>query len=282
MSNDSNRPYRYRSFNGIDAHTIMIFVTVWSALTVCALRLSSTTVVALVTRQRITIGADAMSKVYGGKRIKVLRICKIYEAGSSFFAFAGMDQDDDTGFVASTLVDKRAMLNVRARAERFAREIKKPYLKTIQRFNKDNPRIKDAFRQRFSEHALQAIFVGSEAGIPVFNTVEVNVETNPLRIETVIHGCPGDFCPLAGQIKDIWLGHFDDGEREYQRMLATHNALLKDDAATVEHLIDTEIAAVPKSVGPPVAVLIIDNSGSHWFTEGKCGGVTEKTKRQSK
>jgi hypothetical protein len=63
-------------------------------------------------------------------------------------------------------------------------------------------------------------------------------------------------------------------------MGAIQDKRLNDDAATVQHLVGTEIAADPSRVAPPVAVLVIDSSGSRWRAEEKCGQDKKKPTNQ--
>src|SRR5712691_10808841 len=63
--------------------------------------ISATTIIAFVRADHIVMATDAMSIVFNNVEVQRVKICKIYQSGSSFFAFAGIDQDDSIGFVSS-------------------------------------------------------------------------------------------------------------------------------------------------------------------------------------
>jgi hypothetical protein len=175
----------------------------------------------------ITIAADAKSLIFGPRGSFTVPVCKIYQSGNSFFAFTGMDQDDASGFVASVLAKKTGVTNLRGRAKRFAQDVKAPFLEVIQKLYREMPR--DKYREFFgaSMPPLEAIFVGVEQGISVFQVVDVLLKVDkqgePIGIGTTIIGCPGTLCPLAGNFRFLALGGAVAAGTEFNRMRATND-----------------------------------------------------------
>jgi hypothetical protein len=249
--------------------------------------LNSTSVVTIIRPDRIAMAADAKSIVGYRNGPVTLYICKIHESGNTFFAFSGMDQDDITGFSASVLAKRGEMLGmgIQVRAEKFAAEVKEPMLRSLQRQYRSAPREYGKIYGPIDNPVLEALFVGFEHDASVFTLVEVlrvedaygkpiGVSVRPLR------GCPGNSCPTKEYPKVVYGGVRDEARAEYRRMGAIQDKRLNDDAATVQHLVGTEIAADPSRVAPPVAVLVIDSSGSRWRAEEKCGQDKKKPTNQ--
>jgi len=98
--------------------------------------ISATTIIAFVRADHIVMATDAMSIVFNNVEVQRVKICKIYQSGSSFFAFAGIDQDDSIGFVSSDLAKRGMVLNLKGRSEQFAADVKAPLLESLQRVHK--------------------------------------------------------------------------------------------------------------------------------------------------
>lgn len=234
--------------------------------------LAATSIPVIIRTDRVVMATDAMSmitKSYGWKRIK---ICKIYRTGDTFFTFAGLDQDDDIGYVASQIAKEDSTLNIKARAERFRGKVQRPLLASFQRAYKASP---EKYRFFFPNRvALAALFVGIRDGKTVFYALNFSrIEDGsgkPVGLDVQEYSCPGDFCPKPGTAKTIWMGESEAIKIEYDRMAHSNDPRLNDDVATVKHLVETEIAASPSDVGPPIAVLTIDNTGGHWNVDGCC------------
>jgi len=249
--------------------------------------LNSTTIIAFIGEDRILIATDAKSSISNSEgHFNHVKICKIYQSGDSYFAFQGFDQWDDINFTSSEIAKKNTMLTVEGRAEAFAREAKAPLLTALQfgyrvRNEGNNFPIYQALIGS-PKYPLIALFVGMESGSSVFEEVKmvkvVDSHDRPIRIDTEIQNCPGNFCPPKGKLASFWLGETDAAKEEYSRMLARHDNPMKDLVATLRHLVETEIAAVPSTVGPPIAILEINKSGSRWVVGGECAKVTNTPK----
>jgi len=250
----------------------------------CLPRVTATSIPVIVRTNRIVIATDAMSmitKSYGYKRIK---ICKIYRTGNTFIAFAGMDQDDTTGYVASRIAKENSTLSIRARAEQFRDRVQKPLLESFQSAYKGSP-VK--FRAYFpGNFALAALFAGIEndrAVFYVFNITRIeDANGYPVAINVEEHSCPGDSCPQPDIAKTIWLGESEAIRAEYPRMARSKDARLSDDVVTLKHLVEVEIAVHPDVVGPPIAVLTIDRNGGHWNVDGCCNQGKKKAEPESR
>jgi hypothetical protein len=261
------------------------------ALFLCTPKLNSTTVIAFVRHDRIVIAADAKSSITKGDGFQFVKTCKIYQTGSSFVAFIGMDEDDNLGgFTSSDIARKNILLTVQGHAEAFAEEAKGPFLKSMQRAYQVaslNVAARKQYQFEFGGRVpLVALFLGIEQGASVFESIDmVKVEDahgRPVGVDVEKHSCPGDGCPEAGRVRTLWAGHVDAARAEYKRMEALHDPRLEDDVVTLRHLVEIEITAVPHEVGPPVAVLLIDAAGGHWIIDGECGPSAHKPKPQSK
>jgi hypothetical protein len=228
-----------------------------------------------------------MSILTNNVGVQRIKICKIYQSGSSFFAFAGMDQDDRIGFVSSEIAKRGMMLNLKSRAEQFTKDVRAPLLRSLALLYETSRQI---YQQEIpGDVALTAIFVALEGGRASFYLIQINkVEDSvgkPIDLKIEIHSCPGDACPAnTDKPFPIWLGNWQAARKEYERMLTFRDTRLSDDVTTLRHLIEMEIADEPEKVGPPIAVATIDALGAHWSPGGKCSSPQNKlsNKKQHK
>jgi hypothetical protein len=268
----------------IKANPVRWIIALWLAVFSFTSRLNSTAIAVIVRPSRIVIAADAKSVLTNSSGSSSAQICKIYQAGASFFAFSGMDQDDNIGFVSSEIAKRIAAPSIKARAEKFAEDVRKPLLESLQRSYRVAPS-RDEYRKLFGgEFPLAAIFFGMEQGISIYEAVQTtkieDASGKPIRIDTEIRVCPGLLCPEPEHSRLMWLGETTAAQNEFGRMRAAGDSRLGDDVAVVRHLVETEIAARPDIVGPPVAVLVLDATGSLWVVNGECGKLKGEQERQ--
>lgn len=256
----------------ITANSVCRAMLLWLTFVVSVRALNATSIVVIIRPDHVVIASDATSTIIHGQRIHKVSICKIYQTGTTFFAFSGWDQEDSTGFSASEIAERGSFLTLDARAVRFEKDVKQPLLRALQKYWGDTSNAN--YQKYVPRIALNAVFVGFENGFLMFQELDFtqlkNAQGKPIRIDTVRHGCPGDSCPARGHQKTLLLGQGTAATAEFQHMTAARSTLLSDDTATARHLVEIEIADQPDSVGPPVAVLLIDRDGGRWIAPGQC------------
>jgi hypothetical protein len=268
------KTYSYRFRKWVNMHSLYKVAALSLAL-LSPSQLGSTAILAFIRSDRIVIATYAMSTlIHSTGGVGKTKICKIYQSGSVFFAFAGLDQDDNIGFISSELAKKGTALSLKARAEQFARDVKSPLLQSLQGlYGKSRQMYQKAIP---GSNALEAIFAGMEGGGASFYTIEMNTvegaNGRPIGLTVATHSCPGDACPTKTEsVMPIFMGDWEAANHEYMRMRDAGDKRLVDDVATLTHLIKTEILASPDLVGPPVAVVTINSFGAYWNPQGECG-----------
>jgi len=222
---------------------------------------SQTTIVAVRTPQEIWIGADSKVAAIHDKSITRSE-CKIRQADSLFFAFAGLPEYRRTGYDLVAIVKKagRNGLILSDKVKTFDRLIVTPLSKALKRIKSYQPAY---FRQKIEGKAvIQILFAGIEKGVPIFFMRTIKAESHDgdspsLTIHKV--SCPGKDCP-TGEIV-AYLGH----NRAISSFLAGKGNFWEIGYADgIRKLITVETEAEPDNVGPPIDILRIGRRWAEW------------------
>jgi hypothetical protein len=225
----------------------------------------ATTIVAVRTPASVLVGTD--SKMTAADGSAVAGQCKIATANSVYWAAANLKKDEEHNFDLDEIAAAamRGPGSVSARIASFESAVP-PKLAEILNDTPD-----DVFKE-FHENqpSIDIVFAGLEDGVPYIHRryFEARIErkTDDTRkgifVRTVRPKCSGD----PGCLTAIGSRRTVEGERARNPAMFRSMGV----AQSIRHLIDTEIAAFPDAVGPPIAVLEIDKGGSRWISRGVC------------
>jgi hypothetical protein len=225
---------------------------------------AQTAIIAVMTPDSIVIGAD--SKATTPDLSETVNQCKIENANGVLWARARYATDSGHGFSADAIA-RDTMTKSRTVKERVAlfEQTVIPHLVEIMEERKRTA------RQWFDSQAegktvLEIVFATFEAQKPhlYFRYFKAySIDGQRVRIEPKRHDCPGN-CRTDTTI--IEMGHHETVDK------------LKDNPQTwsagvdegVRTLIQSEIDACPRSVGPPITIVKLDVHGLAWISRGMC------------
>lgn len=216
-----------------------------------------TTVVAFWTPDRIIVGADSKGRRGGELGEGELLVCKIRQVGNVFYALSGLREDPETGFDAHSIVVRAYNTPGRLidKVNAFERLVSEPLSNVLAHIKAKYPL---NFERDFGNKGggMDIVFFGYENGRPVMITRRIGRrDYSRRRLEY-----PGDFpnSPFGA----VYMGQHDSINRfrvanpGWQRM-----GLEK----AMRRFIQMEIEEHPETVGPPIDILVIDNSGARWI-----------------
>ena len=127
------------------------------------------------------------------------------------------------------------------------------------------------FDSQIDKALLGFVFGAFESGRPRMYRRQFKLREmeGKVTIELKRLDCPGDCANGVGIAK---LAHSKAVEAELSR-----NPRIWDTGPQValRHLIQTEIDACPKNVGPPIAIIKLDVHGPSWLCDGTCNGSSQ-------
>jgi len=227
-------------------------------------QLFATTVVVIRTPQRVIIAADSLAAAND----KHFQTCKI-GTNKQFpisFAIAGSVQDNG-GFSAIDLAETAISTSpdVQSAAHKFELSTTLPFENFVRRRRRDDPA---AFKKLLTEpEPLQVAFAAVEKNVPIYVIAYFTVTVRGQAISVAAHEnrCPGNGCP-SGRGADIL------GENGAARIQVKNPAFWSglDPLSAARKLAEIEIAEYPEIVGPPISILTIDATGTHWNDRGEC------------
>jgi hypothetical protein len=225
----------------------------------------ATTIVAVRTPDSVLLGTD--SKMTAADGAAVAGQCKIATANGVYWAVANLKKDEEHNFDLDEIAAAamRGPGSVAARIAGFERAVPPKLAEVLN----DTP---DDVVKEFHENqpSIDIVFAGLEDGVPYIHRryfeARIQRKTDDSRkgifVRTVRPKCSSD----PGCLTAIGSRRTVAGERARNpAMLSSMGA-----AQSIRHLIDTEIAAFPDVVGPPISVLEIDKGGSRWISRGVC------------
>jgi hypothetical protein len=220
-----------------------------------------TSVVFVLGQKQLMVAAD--SKTYGGDDEHAMAdTCKIFISQNRVvFANAGPLNDGTAWFIDIARDILRSAGNVSEAAARFSGLVR-PRLERLA----DQERLK--FPEYFASHIegkpwFQASFVSVESPGPrvALRTYRPDHNASGVHIRVERSDCFATACPAYFAI-----GRFD----KIDRAMKIPEIRSKPIVELVKYLIGLEISADPTHVGPPIAVLHVNGSGSNWLERGKC------------
>ncbi len=234
--------------------------------------LHPTTVVAIRREGKIVLAADSKRIQGKGFGVEAVKVCKVQRSGNILFAFAGITNDGLSGFSTSKIALKGKAKTIQLRAAEFVETAKGPLLRAAQRAHREASEAE--YRQYFGLNnttILEAIFVSMENHAAAYQYIQFKkVEDalgNPIQIDTEIQSCPGNSC---GKTQLVPMGYRDEATAKYGGMIAQGWGP-DDDVPFARRWVEAEISAQPDEVGPPVAIVVMDDAGVHWIDKGECG-----------
>ena len=223
----------------------------------------ATTIVAVKTRKEIFIGADSkVTDTFGSASAN--QACKIVQAGDAFFAYAGFARDIQTGFsipqIGMDALNLEPELAIAARTETLTKTV-------IEKLNVELPLLKQnsfvTYREKIEGQTFLRILVaGFEKGKPVLLVRKFRLgQTADQTIGVIVSN---DDCAADCKGKNItrFLGETDaiDGLPE-----ETGDFWKQGFAAGIRKLIETQITARERYVGPPIDILQITARRAVWI-----------------
>lgn len=256
-----------------------LFVT--ASISSCA---AFTTVVIIRSPTRIVIAADSKAEQWktGKAREAPPTACKIRQSGGVAFASTGLVLDPQ--FNADKLTGRYLSQSgsLEDRVKRLTSETTKQFLEVARRFQRAMPeQYKEAVAESKTQGMLTIVFAGINRGITQIAVVVFRVTNgslgNPVEVVPSLTFCPGILCPASAPTQSS----------VYGQNAAAYNAIhaggfwTTDNVADARRIIDIEIRDQPATVGPPVDVLVIDDTSMHWISPyGSCS--QEETSAKTK
>jgi hypothetical protein len=230
---------------------------------------TGTTIIASMTSNEIVIAADSKgvpgSEIYKDTPTFSIVMAKIVQAGRWFFASSGLGVHFKSGFNADQIAINAIAPggDIKQIVDRLVRELGERLITAFEDIYKDDP---DSFHEVFptTETHFSFIVAGFENGSPIIwqGTIKVILDSNP--------HCQCKADGLTTKSKNptyIAIGK----NQEISRIMQEQPDFLRKTGmvAGVLKLVQLEIEANPKDVGPPIAVLRIDKKGAKWVYKTK-------------
>lgn len=241
-----------------------------------ALRGTATTIVVIRSPTQIVIAADSLYIELADTKHQIpIHGCKIFPLDNNFiFASAGLNKASDTRLNVNA-VGIRVMntkQDLSNGAKEIADRIRKPLLASLIHRHRDLSAADYAKLIGNNTNVLSFVIAGVQNGIPTFvgaDFAKINdAKGNPIGLSLHFLECPGDTCPLTKRSFTI-LGISEDVKPFINKpgFWSQKHDLVRD----ARNVVQTEIAARPDMVGPPIDVLTLDSKGRNWVAPyGKC------------
>ncbi|HYI94809.1 MAG TPA: hypothetical protein VEX68_14785 [Bryobacteraceae bacterium] len=228
----------------------------------------ATTIVAIITRTHLFIGADSMLTLLNSKgERQVGSICKVHSVGSCYYAIAGIiaikDKNIDFNEIAKSACLSPGSLTEKAT---FYQAKALPAAKRLFTYDKSIPLIRGK--------GIAVLFAALENGFPMFVSIEYNQDRERRIIPSRQEVRGSDLSGTYGGV--IVLGTREAIDR--YRMAAPKTFQAGDAAIKVAHLLNLEAVndqAKPvnqRLVRAPFSILELSIWGARWIMNGHCSG----------
>jgi hypothetical protein len=225
---------------------------------------SQTSIVAIITSDSIFIAADAKATT-PDKQYSITQ-CKIRIANGVVWARSNWAYDPAHNFDADAIAEKFMSHHgsVSTRLAGFEHAVV-PKLTTIMVNSRETA--KPWFDSHVGKEVLDYVFGTFEYGRPKMLRVQfkLRVQGQNIMIEPERHVCPGE-CPNGMGVAK--LGHTKAVEAALKSDPTIWTSLGLETA--LQHLVQSEIGACPREVGPPVSLAKLDIHGLTWLCKGAC------------
>jgi hypothetical protein len=234
----------------------------------------ATSVLAIRTPNFLVVGADSLAR--RGNGIPLGPVCKIRQYGRFYASFAGMSNEEDTGFdvykVAAKTITKCSTME--CAAVNFGREVRTPLIEAlaVSRRRDGEAYFEESFLKRAP---LQVLIFGQERAATIIRMVVFNVDKTKLRMDLVVDddgGCPGTCGPQG--IAFLGIGSYFLAKDRFQAVFRSGFGNDSPSDVVVKALTE-EANADPKAVSAPFSVIVMDRTGIHWQTsyQGACPAI---------
>jgi hypothetical protein len=217
----------------------------------------ATSIVILRTANRVYIGADSRRSYRESAETYTGSVCKIVPAGRLLFLASGLTYANDQQVASVAAKVGRMSPTVRHAIEEFRRRMRQflPQAIAAEARVDRNPVRKGLI--------LEAAFIGMEKNLASVSVEWYRSNGNPTkpRVTTDRHAYSS---AALGRYDFIFLGK----RRAIDRYLRGRSWPIRSDAdaiSLITRLINLEISESPESTAPPVDILKLDRTGSHWL-----------------
>jgi hypothetical protein len=232
---------------------------------------SATTLVVLVGRRAIVIGADSMRTLAGGG---TQTVCKVHEAGDVVFAFAGAvnsERFDATTIAARELASRRTDLGEKAR--RIADALQAGLVEHFKSRRIDGTRheLIDGQRGRPVTGFIAALIDGKPQGflVQVLAAPSADGVTLTTKVEPLDTLGPDRAIFLSSQHQEVI-------DRANRVMADRERASVSELVAAAGELVNLDLALegvraiAERKSGPPVTIAVLERDGFRFADPGVC------------
>jgi hypothetical protein len=226
----------------------------------------ATTGVALYVKGFAVVAVDGRVNKIGPMISGHASECKLYVADGKVAIVAGLADEPDAGFDVRKIlhhVMSQSTPTPQA-ADLVEQQIQQALPAALQEFQKQNP---GAFQQRASGSS-QLLMVGMNPD----GTVETARRSTPYD-----QGHPAqreDSTGAPDRVGVALIGETAAIDQDLERLHNTNGWEGMGNPSDLEKLarrfIALEVLAKPKSVGPPISMVVVDQNGVHWVEPGAC------------
>jgi hypothetical protein len=213
-----------------------------------------TSIAILYNSQEIVAAAD--SKAFGGPNV-----CKTYKIGNIYWAFSGRLNDPKNGYSVPEMVT-RSYGGGHSVGITFGNFKKMSIASLTTELNDLYHQDRKGF-ETIRYHPLQIAFWAFERGRPVVAQVvytsqlsgnrvsvkEVNESIDDCSVEDCLHNTRATALGVQGSMAAY---------------ASSHPNWTRNLVESARHFVEGSIGEAPKTVGPPISILVVKNDGSNW------------------
>jgi hypothetical protein len=235
-------------------------------LGICVPAVLATTIIGLRAPDGFIIATDSKG-VYTGTGIGgPTMVCKIFQAGSLYFAFSGLANDRNRDFFPDKIIANSFLTtdSFAHNLERMDRTLSDALATEMTRLKTEDPD-NFAYNHRAGVDTLSVIAGAMVDGTPQmfvrgFQYVEF---TSTMAVKR--ESCPGDGCPTG--VLFFFAGETVVAQRMTAEFLQ-NNSASRNPVTELQNMGAAEIQAFPQTVGPPISILHVNKSGASWPSNG--------------
>jgi len=228
------------------------------SLHLTAFTASATVILALITRDQVTIVADSKPTFRGMPGPQA--VCKITPVRSGFLAISGLEHDTlrdfDSRKVATEAFESAGgFLFWVAASEVFVRNAAEVEMRRLRTEDPEAYR----FTIKHDSSILGLVFVSFDKIVPRLAIRQLRYDEQSGRVEiSAAVDCPGKDCP-----EGHYLAYLAPSDGVIERFVKA-NGRPQLNVDVLRDLVSKQIQATPDEVGPPVEILTIDRGGPRW------------------
>jgi hypothetical protein len=232
-----------------------------SILTTCAPAVFGTAIVGLRAPRGFVIAADSKPTYMGPGRKGPPTVCKIFQFGALYFSVEGLAEDSRRNFSPERIVANNfSFADSLAHNMDVLEKLLSESLKTTMERMKTEDLDTFAFNHKPGSDTMAIIAGEMVGGSPQMSGRGFTYQERSPNITIKRSDCPGEDCPTGTR-------YFFAGESDVAQPMATdffRSIAPRDPVADARSMVEVEIKAHPKTVGPPITVLRVDENGASW------------------